>query len=90
MRILIEYILPILLPTALWVLWLIWRQRRAAAAGRPEPGWDTVPWSWLLIAGGVLALLLVVGGTLVAGYSTGQYHPAYVDQHGNIVPGKFD
>ncbi|HLN24003.1 MAG TPA: hypothetical protein VK558_08480 [Patescibacteria group bacterium] len=90
LRILIEYILPILLPTGLWVLWLSWRQRRARDAGHPVPGWDTVPWSWLLVAGGALAMLLLIGGVLVGSYSTGTYHPAQVDAKGQLVPGRVD
>ena len=90
MRILIQYVLPILLPTFLWVVWLVWRQRRASATGAPPPGWDKVPWSWLLIARCLLALLVAVGGALVSGYSKGQYQPAYVDDHGQLVPGRFD
>ncbi len=90
MRILIEYILPVLLPTALWILWLAWGRQRARARGRTEPAWQAVPWSWLLAAGLVLAMLIATGGTLMQGYGTGRYHPAMVDQHGHIVPGGFD
>lgn len=90
MRIVIEYVLPVLMPTVLWVTWLLWRQHRARVLGHEPPDWDRVPWSWLIAAGGVLALLIMVGGTLVAGYSKGHYSPAYVDEKGRIVPGRFD
>ncbi len=90
MRILIEYLLPIFLPTALWLSWLAWTRRRARLGGRPGPDWQAVPWSWLLAAGLVLAMLIAVGGTMIAGYGTGRYHPAAVDDHGHIVPGRFD
>ena len=90
MRILIEYILPLSLPTVLWVLWLTWRQHRAAATGRASPDWRGVPWSWLLAGGLVLAMLMAVGGTMVSGYSTGGYHPATIDPQGHVIPGRIE
>ena len=89
MRILIEYILPLLLPNALWLLWLSWAQQRARRAGRQGPEWQSVPISWLLAAGFLLAMLIAVGGTLRTGYATGGYQPASVDDKGHLVPGGF-
>jgi hypothetical protein len=89
MRILIEYIVPVLLPTALWVTWLVWAQRRARIHGRDGPEWQAVPWTWLLAAGLALGMLIAVGGTLMTGYGTGRYSPARVDENGRIVPGGF-
>ena len=83
-RILIDYLLPVFAPTLAWLAWLSWRQRHGVKS------WDEVPWAWLLIAGGALALLITIGGTLIAGYGTGHYHPARVDATGHIVPGGFD
>ncbi len=87
MRILIEYILPIFLPTAAWLLWLVWAQRRARLSGRQGPAWQNVPLSWLLAAGILLTLLIAVGGSLWTGYSTGGYQPARIDAEGHLVPG---
>lgn len=90
MRIFIEYIVPVLLPTLLWVGWLAWGRQRARATGLRQPTWQAVPWTWLLAAGLALAMLIAVGGTLVLGYHTGSYHPAMVDEHGHLIPGRFD
>lgn len=90
MRILIEYVVPVLLPSLLWLMWLMWAQRRARVHARPGPAWQAVPWSWLLAAGFALAMLIAVGGTLMSGYGTGRYHPARVDENGHIVPGGFN
>ena len=90
MRILIEYIVPVLLPTGLWILWLAWGRHRARLGGQAQPAWNAVPWSWLLAVGLALAMLIATGGTMIRGYGTGRYHPAVVDEHGHIVPGGFD
>jgi len=39
-RVLLEYLMPVLLPTALYALWLIWQRRRAATAGTAVPAWQ--------------------------------------------------
>ncbi|MDR3437219.1 hypothetical protein [Telmatospirillum sp.] len=87
MRILIEYILPIFLPTAGWMLWLIWAQQRARRLGQQGPAWQSVPISWLLAAGVVLTMTVAIGGTLRSGYTTGSYQPARIDDQGHLVPG---
>lgn len=88
-RVLLTYIVPLLLPTALYFLWLWLMQRGSgpgaaaakAAAERP------VPWAWLALAG-----LVLVGATLFAiGLSGGNppggvYQPPRVEG-GQIVPG---
>lgn len=90
-RILLTYLLPIVLPTLLYVLWLRVVQRRAAAAGQPARAWAEVPWAWLFATGLALAGI-ISAGTLVMGESdeTGDYRPPYVDERGRVVPGRFE
>ena len=88
MRILIDYLAPVFLPSLLWILWLSWRQRRAIRRGRIPPAWNTVPWVWLLVAGGLLTLVIAFGGVLEGKRSVGHYSPAYVDRNGRLVPGQ--
>ena len=59
-RILLTYIVPVLLPTALYFLWLnlLRRSGKAAAAVR-------VPWVWLVAAGAVLAAVMTAGTRLM-------------------------
>jgi heme/copper-type cytochrome/quinol oxidase subunit 2 len=87
MRILIDYILPIFLPTVAWLLWLAFRAQRARRLGLTAPNWQSVPISWLLAAGVLLTLVITVGGSLRSGYATGSYQPAHIDQQGHLVPG---
>lgn len=89
MRILVEYVVPILLPTTLWLAWLAFAQARARRAGRQGPDWQSVPFSWLLAAGIALAMTIAIGGLLHTGYATGSYRPAAVDDKGRLIPGEF-
>ncbi len=59
MRLIITYVVPIVLPTAIYMLWLMTMQERDRRAGRPPTPHD-VPWVWLMIAGMALALLVVI------------------------------
>jgi hypothetical protein len=78
-RILLTYVLPLILPTVLYLLWL----RFAVARGRaPE-----VPYVWLLLAGLVLVTITVFGLTLSGGTPTGRYQPPHLED-GRVVPGR--
>ena len=63
-RILLQFVLPLILPILLYCIWLgvhRWRQR---AAGAPVPeglGLRDAPWTWLFISG-----VTLLGATLVA------------------------
>lgn len=83
-RVFLTIVLPLLLPTLLYVFWLV-AVRRAEFAG-PEP-WRTLPWPWLVAAGVLLtALLLYFVSVRVGGSPQGVYvPPQYID--GRVVPG---
>ncbi len=90
LRLFAEYVLPLLLPTAIYLLWVAWR-RRAAASGRPGPvpEWTEGPWFWLILGGIALSLLAFVVTGLSWGHAPGLvYHPAQVI-NGRILPGHF-
>jgi heme A synthase len=89
-RILVQILLPLIAPALLY--WLIARmaQRRAQAQGKPA---DSVlaaetPWSWLIGAGLVLAVLVVVLTQAFEGGRPGAVYepPRYED--GRIIPGR--
>ena len=86
-RILATIVLPLLLPTALYLLWRV-MARRAAFAG-PSP-WRDLPWVWLIGAGVVLAaVMLYVIGTRIGGSPEGIYvPPQWIG--GKIVPGHLE
>ena len=83
-RVLLTILLPLILPTLLYVLWLV-AARRAELAG---PGvWRSLPWAWLAVIGVVLSGgLLYFVGTHIGSMPQGTYvPPRYID--GRIEPG---
>jgi hypothetical protein len=81
-RVVLTILLPLLAPTAIYLVWLfaIGRAEDAAALKR-------LPWTWLIVAGvvAVTVALLVVG--IDAGGGNGQYIPPHI-QGGSVVPGQ--
>jgi hypothetical protein len=84
-RVFLTIILPLLLPTAIYVLW-------AVGFGRAELGggtaWRGLPWTWLIAAGVALALAVVGLVVQFSGTSGGTYVAPHVE-NGRIVPGHF-
>ena len=86
-RVLLSILLPLLLPTAAFFLYAWYRTRRAAAAGA-EPQAIDVPWSWLCIAGLLLAIVSVTVNVIyMSGEKGTHYEPAHME-NGKIVPGR--
>jgi Family of unknown function (DUF6111) len=91
-RILLTIVLPLLLPTALYLLW--------ATALRPErhdgaARWTSLPWLWLAVAGvALLAIVLLVVTVHFGAPQEGVYvPPRWHDDHmipGHIEPGHIE
>jgi len=89
-RIFVEYLVPLLLPTALYALWLAWQRRGAAAAGNAPPAWQEGPWFWLAMAGAAFAFAVIVATILFASETPkGKYVPPAL-KNGVVVPGHFE
>lgn len=90
-RLLLNYLLPLLLPFiayGAWVMLVRWRTRRAGETGGPE--WRDAPWTWLFIAGlGLMVIGFAVFGHLGRSPPDSAYTPARVID-GEIVPGRMD
>jgi hypothetical protein len=81
LRVFLEIILPLILPTALYFLWIAAFRRDGAAAAR------TPPWVWLASAGVLLLAIVLV--FMVVDFGAPQ-HGVYVPprwEKGHIVPG---
>ena len=89
MRILLHYLLPLLLPTAIYIAYMVWARRRAVAAGAQAPDWREGPIFWVALSGIVLAALSVALFAVYRGDErSGAYVPAHIED-GKVVPGEF-
>jgi hypothetical protein len=91
MRILLQYVLPFLLPTLCYLLWVWYATRRANATGGTAPALAEGPWVWLIGAGAalVIAMLAAIALTTGADRDAGSYR-APVFKDGEIVPPGYD
>lgn len=83
-------LLPILLPTAMYLLYLYALRRRAQAGGGSMPSWiDRGALYWSVIGGLVLALVLFVGFAFIGGASPDAVYVPETYRDGETVPGHF-
>jgi hypothetical protein len=82
-RILLTIVLPLLLPTLLYLVWLA-GSRGAAELAAAGP-WRTLPWTWLVLAGLALTTLFLVFVNVRVGSEGTYVPPQYID--GRVVPG---
>ena len=82
MRIVLQYVLPLVLPAAVYAGWVLITKRKKISM-------DDGPWFWLIVAGfalmaGVLVTLALTGGSEPGG----TYYPTHIED-GKVVPGEF-
>ncbi|MBV8131675.1 MAG: hypothetical protein JO282_04070 [Alphaproteobacteria bacterium] len=86
-RVLLTVVLPLLLPTALYLLWVT-TLRPAQRNGAPL--WRVLPWVWLAAAGVVLLAIVLFVVTVHFGMpQEGVYVPPRWE-NGHIVPGHME
>lgn len=86
-RILLTYIVPFLLPMAVYAAWTWYRARYAAAHGGEAPRLERGPWPLLVFLGAVSAFAVLGATAFLAGGPTDQrYVPPHVVD-GQVVPG---
>lgn len=84
MRQVLQILVPLLLPTAAYFLYLTMVRRRSGASATAVP---EVPWAWLGIAGVVLLAVSLTAFALIGGAPPGSvYEPAQLID-GKIEPG---
>jgi hypothetical protein len=86
LRIFFAYILPLLAPTVIYLLWTRASRARMAATGKADPD-IPLPWVWLAVSGVVLlAITLSILGFWGRNEPGTHYEPPHVED-GRIVPG---
>jgi len=93
-RLLVEFLLPLLAPTLVYSLWLAWEKRRIETVGEgaASPTMREAPWIWLGAIG--IGFVLVVAISLSMTRSLGDVGagdyvaPRSVD--GRVVPGHLE
>ena len=99
LRVFFTIVLPLVLPTALYLLWIRlghWLPR-GSSPGPPEGSqsgeavrWAALPWVWLAAAGALLLALMLFVVTVHFGTAEpGTYVPPRWD-NGRIVPGHIE
>jgi hypothetical protein len=88
MRGVLAIVVPLALPTVLYVIYMTLARRRAVASGTSTEPME-MPWSWLIAAGGILAIITFTAMYLLEDVNRGEYHPAEIID-GEIRPGYFD
>lgn len=87
-RVLFTYIVPFLLPLAVYLAWSWYRTRYVAEHGGAPPRLEQGPWPLLLFLGAVLAFAsLAVTALRHGGGPDSVYTPSYLE-NGQVVPGR--
>ena len=92
-RILFEFVVPLVLPLVLYAAWMATEKRRAEKLGHGEtPGWSEAPWVWLSLAGLALAAVVTAGAVLLQDppAARGNYVPPRMGEGGVVVPGRVE
>lgn len=86
-REILTLVVPLLLPTVLYLVW-VHAMRRSAPAGAAR--WRRLPWAWLALSGVVLTALVLIVVTVGFGTTArGVYVPPRFE-NGRIVPGHIE
>jgi hypothetical protein len=86
-RVLLTIVLPLLLPTALYLVW-VGMLRRPQRNGVPP--WAALPWMWLAGAGIALLTIVLFVVTVHLGAQQEGVYVAPRWQDGHIVPGHIE
>jgi hypothetical protein len=83
-RVFLTIVLPLLLPTALYVLWALITGNIGLTGS--ASAWRRLPWTWLVVAGTALAAVVVAVLVETGGDREGSYIAPHLED-GRVVPG---
>jgi len=88
MRIFLHYVLPLLLPTLMYLAWIIISNRKRATNGEAPSLISEGPWFRLILAGfGLMLIGLAVTAVFGGMGKEGKYQSPYLE-NGKVVPGR--
>ena len=89
-RVLFTYIVPLLLPSAIYFAWGWYRSRYVAEHGGEAPKLERGPYALLFFLGALLTLATFGATAIMQGADPNSvYTPAHVE-NGKVVPGRMD
>lgn len=96
-RTVIENVLLFLLPTLLYVAWVLFQRFRSEAAGDESAGQpaivnvlDDAPLLWLFVSGALLVIVTLTAFGTSSGGKPGQHYAPSVFKDGKIQPSHID
>ncbi len=87
-RILLNYALPLLLPTVIYFIWAAQRRKGKGRSDSEEHWWQGGPWFWLAVSGFLLMAATLVAFGLTDGFEPGKTYQAPRWEGGKIIPGR--
>ena len=90
-RLFFTYLLPLIIPALLYLVWNWLQLRRTMAGKRPEPPPSFAETPWLILAGAGVSLLMVTLLALALSGDGGVPGSTYVPPHmddGKLIPGQ--
>jgi Family of unknown function (DUF6111) len=89
-RVLLQYVLPLLLPTIVWLVWWFTLGRHRTTAEGITARIEHGPWFWLILGGvGLLGLSLIYTAITRGFDPQGTYIPPRWED-GRVVPGRVE
>ncbi len=89
-RIVFTYIVPFLMPAAVYAAWVWYRTAHAARHGGEAPKLEQGPWPLLLFAGAVFAFAVLGATAMLRGGSPDEtYVPPHLE-NGEMIPGHLE
>ena len=88
-RVLLQYVLPLLLPTLVFLAWLLLTRKPGENREDLRVRLLEGPWSWLGVAGFALMAVGLVYLGLSQGHAPGGTYEAPRYEGGRIIPGQF-
>lgn len=89
-RFILQYLLPLLLPAAAFVIYVLLTRQRAGGEESVAERLRSGPWAWLIIGGFVLATVTLVTIALIDGAPPGSDYSPPRFEDGEVVPGTFE